>query len=90
MIDRILSHKLTRILACMWCILMPIASMDAANYGISVATFLVFLLMFEADIRDRKAVHVKLDDLECAIDNANSENARLEEKTLDEIEQARV
>jgi len=74
----------------LWCGLMPEINVDLANYGISVFTAALLVLTIGAARRDRKAVHVKLDDLEDAIEEADSENVRLEERTEKEIEEARL
>lgn len=73
-----------------WCSIMPRISIDTANYGISVYTAGLLVFTLAASRRDRMAIHAKLDDLECAVDRAKSENARLEERTEDEIEEARA
>jgi hypothetical protein len=68
---------------------MPRISIDAANYGISVYTALLLVVTIGPSRRSLKALHAKADDLECAIEGARSENARLEERTEREIEERR-
>jgi low affinity Fe/Cu permease len=72
-----------------WCSIAPVVNVDVANYGLSVYTAGLLVFTLASSRRDRKAIHAKLDDLECAVDSARSENARLEERTEEEIEQAR-
>lgn len=73
-----------------WIILMPFASVDVANYGISVYTAFVLIITIGLSRRDRKAMHAKLDDLECAVEQADSGNRRLEELTEEQIEEKRL
>ena len=72
-----------------WCAFMPRLSIDAANYGISVYTAGLLVFSIPASRRDRKALHAKVDDLEDAIETANSDFVRLEDKSEAEIEACR-
>jgi low affinity Fe/Cu permease len=67
----------------------PKFNLDATNYGISVFTAGLLLLTVNGARRSDKAMHTKLDDLERAVGEARSENARLEERTEQEIEAVR-
>lgn len=78
-------HPLTFAAFVLWCIVAPIVSVDVANYVISVITAALVFLTISASRRDRLAVHVKLDDLEHAIDKANDDLAGIEEATEEEI-----
>lgn len=73
----------------LWCICMPMVNVDVANYGISVYTAALLVLTIGSTRRDRKAMHAKLDDLEVAVDAADNDLVRLEDKTEEEIELAR-
>lgn len=73
-----------------WCVFVPRLSVDVANYGISVYTAGLLVFSIPASRRDRKALHAKVDDLEEAIETANSANARLEELSEQEIEARRT
>lgn len=73
-----------------WCALVPLINVDVANYGISFITALLLFLTIGPARRDRKAVHVKLDDLEKQIDVADSSKAGIESLTEAEIEAKRV
>jgi low affinity Fe/Cu permease len=64
-------------------------NVDVTNIAISYFTAGLLLLTLGGQRRSDKASHVKLDDLECAVENARTENARLEERTEEEIEEAR-
>lgn len=64
-------------------------NVDITNIAISYFTAALLLLTTSSARRSDKAMHVKLDDLECAVQEARSENARLEERTEKEIEAAR-
>lgn len=74
----------------LWVALVPLASVDVANYGLSVYTALVLVITIGPSRRDRKAVHAKLDDLECAIEQADSSLAGIESLTEREIEEKRL
>jgi low affinity Fe/Cu permease len=68
-----------------WCALVPLWSVDTANYGIGVYTAFLLVIKIGPTRRDGLAVHVKLDDLECAIEQADSNNASIEHLTEAEI-----
>lgn len=72
-----------------WCVFMPRLSVDAANYGISVYTAALLVVTIAPNRRSLKALHAKVDDLEDAIETANSDNVRLEDKSEAEIEACR-
>lgn len=78
-----------KVCAVTWCVVMPFFSWDVANYGISLYTLLAVLIGKPRERADRKAMHAKLDDLECAVEKADNANARLEELTEIEIEERR-
>lgn len=88
-LEKKLAHPISFVIFLLWCILMPFISMDAANYGISVLTAALLFLTLGNNRKDKIAVHVKLDDLERAVDTAKTENARLEEKAEEEIQASR-
>ena len=89
-IEKYLAHPAAFLIFLLWCSVMPFFNIDAANYGISVATALVLFVTLGSSRRDRKAVHVKLDDLEIAVEKADNSNAGLEELTEDEILEKKV
>lgn len=62
---------------------------DTTNIAISYFTAALLLLTLGPSRRSNLAIHAKLDDMECAIKEARSENVRLEEKTEREIEETR-
>jgi low affinity Fe/Cu permease len=64
-------------------------NVDISNIAISYFTAALLLLTLGGQRRSNKAMHVKLDDLEVAVDAANNENARLEELAEHEIEAKR-
>lgn len=66
-----------------------IHALDATNIAISYFTAGLLLLTTGSARRSDKAMHAKLDDIECAIAEANSDNARLEDRSEQEIEQIR-
>ena len=66
-----------------------VVSIDATNIAISYFTAGLLLLTLGGQRRSDKAMHAKLDDLECALDVADSSNARLEARSEDEIEAKR-
>jgi len=84
-IEKLLARPTSFVLFLLWCIFMPFINIDAANYGISVATALLLFLTLGSSRRDRKAMHVKLDDLEIAVDKADNDNAGLEGLTEEQI-----
>lgn len=65
-------------------------SVDVTNIAISYFTAGLLLLTLSGQRRSNLAVHAKLDDLECAVDAADSSNARLEQLAEREIEAKRV
>jgi len=64
-------------------------NVDVTNIAISYFTAALLLLTLGGQRRSDKASHVKLDDLERSVENARSDNARLEERTEREIEAKR-
>lgn len=88
-VERGAGHPLAMLAFLAWCAFMPLLNMDAANYGISIATAFILFLTIGSARRDRKAVHTKIDDIERAIPQAKSGNARLEDKLEHEIDAAR-
>lgn len=88
--DAFVGTRAGKLLFAAWCIVVPFFSWDIANYGISIYTAAVLVFGKAFGRADRKAVHVKLDDLECAVEAADSSNKRLEELTEQEIEERRT
>lgn len=68
----------------LWCVAMPFINTDVANYGISVLTALLLVITLGSTRKDRKAVHIKLDDLEESLDCADSSKAGIEKRLEDE------
>ena len=64
-------------------------NVDVANIAISYFTAALLLLTLSGQRRSNKALHAKVDDLECAIELADSNNVRLEELPEHEIEARR-
>lgn len=64
-------------------------NIDATNIAISYLTAALLLLTVGSARRSDKAMHAKLDDIECALEPANSDNARLEDRSEREIEERR-
>lgn len=64
-------------------------NVDVTNIAISYFTAGLLLLTLGGQRRSNKALHVKVDDLECAVERADSNNVRLEERTEKEIEELR-
>lgn len=73
-----------------WCGFAPRVDENVANYGISVYTAAILVFTIPAARRNMKALHAKVDDLECAVDKANSTNARIEDLTEKEIDAKRT
>ena len=78
-------HPLTFVAFVVWCIAAPMLNVDVANYVISVVTAALLFLTIGASRRDRLAVHVKLDDLERAVEEASDDLAGIEDATEAEI-----
>ena len=78
-----------RVAFVLWCALAPRFSADVANYAISVYTAAILVFTIPASRRSLKALHAKVDDLEDAIEEADSRNVRLEERDEAEIEACR-
>jgi low affinity Fe/Cu permease len=88
-IERICAHKAT-----FWIFTVAFAigvriNVDVANIAISYFTAALLLLTLSGQRRSDKALHAKVDDLECAIEQADSGNVRLEERPEHEIEAKR-
>lgn len=64
-------------------------NIDVTNIAISYFTCALLLLTLGAQRRSGLAMHTKLDDLECAVEQADDTNKRLEERTEQEIEEKR-
>lgn len=64
-------------------------NVDVANIAISYFTAGLLLVTLGGQRRSNKALHAKVDDLECAVQEADSNNVRLEERTEREIEAKR-
>ncbi|MFA5948793.1 MAG: low affinity iron permease family protein [Hyphomicrobium sp.] len=56
------------------------------NTGTSIVTFLMVFLIQSTQSRDAKAVHLKLDELICAIEDARIELVDVEDSPEEEIE----
>lgn len=65
-------------------------NVDVANIAISYFTAALLLLTLGGQRRSDKASHVKLDDLVRAVEQADSTNARLEDRSEAEIEAKRL
>lgn len=89
-IERVSGHPLTMIAFVAWCAFMPLISIDAANYGISVATAFILFLTIGSTRRDRKAMHTKLDALVCATEGADDALQHIEDRVEREIDEARA
>ena len=72
-----------------WCAFMPLISIDAANYGISVASGFLLFLGVAGLRRNWKAMHAKQDAVVCAIPGADDALQRIEDKLEAEIDAAR-
>lgn len=88
-IEALAAHPVALLLYLGWCFVAPVFSVDVANYVISVATGGLLFLTLGGSRRDRKAVHIKLDDLETSLDCADSSLAGIEAMAEHEIEAAR-
>jgi low affinity Fe/Cu permease len=64
-------------------------NVDVTNIFISYFTAALLLLTLGGQRQSNRATHAKLDDLECAINEADSTNVRLEERPEKEIEAKR-
>lgn len=89
-IEKVSAHPWTMIGFLAWCALMPLISVDAANYGISVATAFLLFLTLGSSRRDRKAMHTKLDALVCAVPEADDKLKHIEDRIEAEIDEARA
>lgn len=58
------------------------------NTGTTCITFIMVFLIQGAQNRDTKALHLKLDELLCAVKEANSQLVDIERGTDDEIDRA--
>lgn len=79
-LERILAHPVSLALFLIWCGVMPFLSIDAANYGISFITAFLLFVTLGPSIKERKGVHIKLDDLEDSIEEADSGNVGIENR----------
>lgn len=59
------------------------------NLAVSYVTTVLLFMLTGGSRRSGKAMHAKLDDIEKAIPEATTENARLEEKLEREIDECR-
>lgn len=87
--ERVAAHPVAFLVFMAWCILAPTANIDVANYVISVVTASLLFVLIGPSRRDRKAIHVKLDDLEDSIEEADSGNVQIEDKPEAEIDERR-
>jgi low affinity Fe/Cu permease len=60
------------------------------NTGTTIVTFLMVFLVQNAQNRDAKAVHLKLDELINALDEADNDLMRAEDETDDELAQLKA
>lgn len=88
-IERLCGHPFAFILFTVGFIAGARVHIDATNIAISYITAALLLLTVGSARRSNKAMHVKLDDLEEAVDKANSMNRHIEDLTEQEIEEIR-